>query len=97
MTRASGGYLARTPELHPYTLREVPWDFNDHREPGPRFNISFERREYERGFFLVDTDTKFNKQLLANSDTNNDAGLLHKLGLKNGKKCDRFTPSRICI
>ncbi len=27
LTRASGGNLARTPGLHPYTLREVPWDF----------------------------------------------------------------------
>ncbi len=27
LTRASGGNLARTPELHPYSLREVPWDF----------------------------------------------------------------------
>ncbi len=28
----------------PYSLREVPWDFNDHRESGPRFNVSSERR-----------------------------------------------------
>ncbi len=27
LTRASGGNLARTPVLHPYSLREVPWDF----------------------------------------------------------------------
>ncbi len=27
MIRASGGNLARTPGLHPYSLREVPWDF----------------------------------------------------------------------
>ncbi len=27
LTRASGGKLARTPGLHPYSLREVPWDF----------------------------------------------------------------------
>ncbi len=27
LTRASGGNLARTPDLHPYSLREVPWDF----------------------------------------------------------------------
>ncbi len=26
LTRASGGNLARTPGLHPYSLREVPWD-----------------------------------------------------------------------
>ncbi len=38
--------------------------------------------EYELGFFLVDTDTKFNKQLLADTDT----GQLHKAGLKNRKK-----------
>ncbi len=28
----------------PLLLREVPWDFNDHRELGPRFNVSSERR-----------------------------------------------------
>ncbi len=44
LTRASGGNLARTPGLHPYSLREVSWDFNDHRESGPRFNVSSERR-----------------------------------------------------
>ncbi len=27
LTRASGGNLARTPGLHPYSLWEVPWDF----------------------------------------------------------------------
>ncbi len=27
LTRASGGKLARTPGLHPYSLREVPWSF----------------------------------------------------------------------
>ncbi len=27
LTSASGGNLARTPGLHPYSLREVPWDF----------------------------------------------------------------------
>ncbi len=27
LTRTSGGNLARTPGLHPYSLREVPWDF----------------------------------------------------------------------
>ncbi len=27
LTRASGGNLARTPGLHPFSLREVPWDF----------------------------------------------------------------------
>ncbi len=27
MIRASGGNLARTPGLHPYSLREAPWDF----------------------------------------------------------------------
>ncbi len=43
LIRASGGNLASsTPGLHPYSLREVPWD--DHRESGPRFNVSSERR-----------------------------------------------------
>ncbi len=27
LIRASGGNLARTPGLHPYSLREVPWSF----------------------------------------------------------------------
>ncbi len=27
LTRASGGNLSRTPGLHPYSLREVPWEF----------------------------------------------------------------------
>ncbi len=27
LIRASGGNLARTPGLHPYSLREVPWDY----------------------------------------------------------------------
>ncbi len=45
LTKASGGNLARTPGLHLYSLREVSWDFfNDHRESGPRFNVSSERR-----------------------------------------------------
>ncbi len=45
LTRASGGNLARTPGLHPYSLRWVSWDyFNDHRESGPRFNVSSERQ-----------------------------------------------------
>ncbi len=44
LTRASDGNLARTPGLHPYSLREVPGDFfNDHRESGPRFNVSSKR------------------------------------------------------
>ncbi len=43
LRRASGGNLASsTPGLYPYSLREVPWD--DHRESGPRFNVSSERR-----------------------------------------------------
>ncbi len=41
LTRASGGNLARTPRLYPYSLWEVSWDFfNDHRKSGPRFNVS---------------------------------------------------------
>ncbi len=44
LTRASGGNLARTPGLHPYSLREVPWDFlYEHRVSGPRLNVSSER------------------------------------------------------
>ncbi len=44
LTRASGENLARTPGLHPYSLRWVSWIFNDHRESGPRFKVSSERR-----------------------------------------------------
>ncbi len=44
LTRASGGNLVQDTGLHPYSLREVPWDFNDHRESGPLFNISSERQ-----------------------------------------------------
>ncbi len=46
LTRASGEKMSRTPGLHPYSLREVPWDFNDHRESGPRFNVSSERQKF---------------------------------------------------
>ncbi len=42
--------------------------------------------------FLADTNTDFNKQLLADSDT--DIGQFHKAGIKKLKN-DRFTPSRI--
>jgi len=34
------GHRAYTPTL----LLQVPWDFNDHRESGPWFNVSFEGR-----------------------------------------------------
>ncbi len=46
LIKASGGNLARTPGLHPYSLREVPFhfDLNDQRESGPRFNVSSERQ-----------------------------------------------------
>ncbi len=45
LTRASGGNLSRTPGLHPYSFTmSVMGFFNDHRESGPRFNVSSERR-----------------------------------------------------
>ncbi len=44
LTRASGGKLARTPGLHPTLYDECHGIFNDHRESGPRFNVSSERR-----------------------------------------------------
>ncbi len=40
LTRARGGNLARTPGLHPYSLQKRHGIFNDHRESGPRFNVS---------------------------------------------------------
>ncbi len=40
LTRASGGNLARTPGLHPTLYEKCHGIFNDHRESGPRFNIS---------------------------------------------------------
>ncbi len=45
LSRASDGNLARTPGLHPYSLREVPWDFlmtTESQDLG--FNVSTERR-----------------------------------------------------
>ncbi len=42
MTRASGGNLARTPGLHPTLYEKCHGIFNDHRESGPRFNVSSE-------------------------------------------------------
>ncbi len=47
MTRASGGNLARTPGLHPTLYEKCHGIFNDHRESGPRFNVSSERRDFE--------------------------------------------------
>ncbi len=44
LTRASGGNLARTPGLHPTLYENCHGIFNDHRESGPRFNVSSERR-----------------------------------------------------
>ncbi len=64
-TRSAMGFVIQDKSgLHPYSLREVPWDlsfrtsqgytptlyekchgiFNVHRELGPRFNVSSERR-----------------------------------------------------
>ncbi len=44
LIRASGGNLARTPGLHPTLYEKCHGIFNDHRESGPRFNVSSERR-----------------------------------------------------
>ncbi len=44
LTMASGGNLARTPGLHPTLYEKCHGIFNDHRESGPRFNVSSERR-----------------------------------------------------
>ncbi len=46
LTRASGGNLARTPGLHPTLYKMCHGIFNDHRESGPQFNVSSERRIY---------------------------------------------------
>ncbi len=43
LTRASGGNLGRTPGLHPTLYEKCHGIFNDHRESGPRFNVSSER------------------------------------------------------
>ncbi len=45
LTRASGGNLARTPGLHPTLYEKCHGIFNDHRESGPRFSVSSERRK----------------------------------------------------
>ncbi len=44
LTRASGGNLARTPGYTPTLYEKCPGIFNDHRESGPRFNVSSERQ-----------------------------------------------------
>ncbi len=44
LTRASGGNLARTPGLHPTLYEKCHGIFNDHRESGPRFNVSLSER-----------------------------------------------------
>ncbi len=41
LIRTSGGNLARTPGLHPTLYDGI---FNDHRESGPQFNVSSEKR-----------------------------------------------------
>ncbi len=46
LTRASGGNLARTPGLHPTLYEKCHGIFNDHRESGPRFNVSSKRWIY---------------------------------------------------
>ncbi len=40
MVRGQWGNLARMPGLHPYSFSKDILGFNDHRESGPRFNIS---------------------------------------------------------
>ncbi len=45
LTRTSGGNLARTPGLHPTLYEKCHGIFNDHRESGPRFKVSSERRD----------------------------------------------------
>ncbi len=44
LTRASGENLARTSGLHRTLYEKCHGIFNDHRESGPRFNVSSERR-----------------------------------------------------
>ncbi len=45
MVRGQWADLARMPGLHPYSFSEGhPGIFYDHRESGPRFNVSYERR-----------------------------------------------------
>ncbi len=46
MTRTSGGDMARTPGLHPTLYEKCHVIFNDHRESGPRFNVSSEGRSF---------------------------------------------------
>jgi len=44
MNRGHWANLARMPGLHPYSFERHPEIFNDHRESGPRFNVSSEGR-----------------------------------------------------
>ncbi len=46
LTRVSGGNMARTPGLHPTLYEKCHGIFNDHRESGPRFNVSSERQYF---------------------------------------------------
>ncbi len=42
MVRDQWANLARMPGLQPYSFEGHPRIFNDHRESGPRFNVSSE-------------------------------------------------------
>ncbi len=51
-----GGDLARTPGLHPHSLRECRGIYNDHRESGPRFN---RWTEYRKGRYKTNKILSF--------------------------------------
>jgi len=44
MDRGHWANLARMPGLHPYSFKRHPGIFCDHRQSGPRFNVSSEGR-----------------------------------------------------
>ncbi len=50
-----GGNLARTPGYTPTLYEKCRGIFNDHRESGPRFNVSSERRCLLTVYILVST------------------------------------------
>ncbi len=65
LTRASGGNLARTLVLHPTLYKKCHGIFDDHRESGPRFNVSSERRKKPGLSYHLSSDTSIPRQIEA--------------------------------
>ncbi len=96
LTRASGGNLARTPLLF---TRSAMGFFNDHRESGPRFNVSSERqcfltvqcpRHYTGG--LEPTQTRGRAPPAGLTNTSSSSNLVFPGGLPS-----RYWPAQPCL